>query len=120
LLPRGNDQTKYHGEQPIDVSYTIQTLATFYRILGAERYHILAEKSFSWFLGNNQLRQVMYDPISGGCCDGLEKDNVNLNQGAESLVCYLIARLIIQNLKPMPNTLNKRTSKKLKVTENNY
>ena len=37
-----------------------------------------------------------YNPATGGCYDGLEEHNINLNQGAESTVCYLLARLIIK------------------------
>ncbi len=89
-------QKKRFGEQPIDVSYTIQTLETFYQILDSERYLDYMQTAFSWFLGNNHLRQIIYNPVSGGCYDGLEEYSVNLNQGAESTVCYLIARLIIE------------------------
>mgnify|MGYP000374080621 FL=1 len=56
----------------------------------------LQKKAFSWFLGENHLNQTMYNPITGGCYDGLEKTHVNLNQGAESTICYLIARLIME------------------------
>lgn len=52
--------------------------------------------AFEWFLGRNQLSQIMYNPVSGGCFDGLEEKNVNLNQGAESKVCDLMACLIIE------------------------
>ena len=52
--------------------------------------------AFNWFLGKNHLNQIMYNPISGGGYDGLEKENVNLNQGAESTVCYLTARLLME------------------------
>lgn len=85
-----------HGEQPIDVSYTIQALDLFYRTFGKEEYRNKMKIAFSWFLGNNHLGQIIYNPVSGGCYDGLEKENVNLNQGAESTICYLIARLIMQ------------------------
>ena len=36
----------------------------------------------------------MYNPCTGGCFDGLEENNVNLNQGAESTLSYLMARLM--------------------------
>jgi len=49
--------------------------------------------AFDWFLGNNHLHQVIYNPCTGGCYDGLEADCVNLNQGAESTLSYLMARL---------------------------
>lgn len=51
---------------------------------------------FTWFLGNNHLNQIIYNPATGGCYDGLEKDYINLNQGAESTVSYLMARLTME------------------------
>ncbi len=56
------------------------------------------EISFNWFLGNNHLHQVIYNPCTGGCYDGLEENYVNLNQGAESTVSYLIARLTVDSV----------------------
>lgn len=84
-----------YGEQPIDACYLIQALDSFYRICGDEIYHERIVIAFEWFLGRNHLNQIMYNPLTGGCFDGLEQNNVNLNQGAESSVCYLMARLTI-------------------------
>lgn len=88
-----------YGEQPIDVAYTIHTLNSFYNAFGTAEYKQKMKIAFNWFLGKNHLGQIMYNPISGGGYDGLEKENVNLNQGAESTVCYLNARLLMENLK---------------------
>lgn len=92
---KGKDHNIY-GEQPIDVSYTIQTLDLFYKTTKNVKYNNLKKKAFSWFLGKNHLNETMYNPITGGCYDGLEQTHVNLNQGAESTICYLIARLIME------------------------
>lgn len=81
------------GEQPIDVAYTILTLSTFYKVFKDEKYSQMMINAFSWFLGKNHLHQIIYNPATGGCYDGLEEKNVNLNQGAESTVSYLMARL---------------------------
>ena len=55
------------------------------------------EIAFDWFLGNNHLHQIIYNPCTGGCYDGLETNHVNLNQGAESSLSYLMARLTLEN-----------------------
>ena len=55
--------------------------------------------AFNWFLGANHLQQIIYNPCTGGCYDGLEAYNVNLNQGAESTVSYLMARLTMEEHK---------------------
>jgi glycosyltransferase involved in cell wall biosynthesis len=86
------------GEQPIDVAYTIAALATFHETLGDVEYARKMHLAFEWFLGRNHLAQVMYNSASGGCYDGLEEHSVNLNQGAESTVCYLMARCIMERM----------------------
>ncbi|RPH31642.1 MAG: glycosyltransferase [Bacteroidales bacterium] len=85
------------GEQPIDVAYTIMTLSKFYEVFKDEDYRSKREIAFNWFLGKNRLHQIVYNPCTGGCYDGLEETHVNLNQGAESTVSYLMARLIMEN-----------------------
>ncbi len=87
------NQTQIGGEQPIDVAYTIIALSQFYEVYNDTAYLQKMELAFSWFLGNNHLQKIIYNPCTGGCYDGLETDYVNLNQGAESTVSYLMARL---------------------------
>lgn len=84
------------GEQPIDVAYTILALSKFYDVFKDKDYLIKMETAFNWFLGNNHLHQIIYNPCTGGCYDGLEENYVNLNQGAESTVSYLMARLTVE------------------------
>ncbi|HUH46277.1 MAG TPA: hypothetical protein VLZ54_03920, partial [Arenibacter sp.] len=86
------------GEQPIDVAYTILALHMFDRIYPLSGYAILMKNAFEWFLGNNPLHQTIYNPCTAGCYDGLELYNVNLNQGAESTISYLMARLAMEDL----------------------
>lgn len=85
------------GEQPIEACYMMHTLDLFYKTFGNTAYKVNMKKAFDWFLGRNHLGHIMYNPITGGCYDGLEENNVNLNQGAESTVCYLSARLLIES-----------------------
>lgn len=81
------------GEQPVDVANTVTTLSLFHKVFGEPDYLAMQRNAFNWFLGDNHLHQIIYNPATGGCYDGLEEHNVNLNQGAESSICYLIARL---------------------------
>jgi glycosyltransferase involved in cell wall biosynthesis len=93
------DKAEPYGEQPIDVAYTIMTLSKFYNTLHFENYRTKMEIAFNWFLGKNRLQQIVYNPCTGGCYDGLEENNINLNQGAESTISYLMARLTIDKYK---------------------
>ena len=92
------------GEQPIDVAYTIMALSRFHDEFGDAYYLEQMQFAFHWFLGNNPLNQIIYNPCTGGCYDGLEKDHVNLNQGAESTISYLLARLSMER---MSETINR-------------
>lgn len=90
------DQTIIGGEQPIDVAYTIIALEKFNEVFPNEGYNYKLKSAYNWFLGYNHLNQTMYNPCTGGCYDGLEEKNINLNQGAESTVSYLLSRLAIE------------------------
>lgn len=86
------------GEQPIDVAYTILALQTFYQVYEDENYKEKMKIAFDWFLGKNHLRQIVYNPKTGGCYDGLEENHINLNQGAESTISYLLSRLALEKV----------------------
>ncbi|MDD5570544.1 MAG: glycosyltransferase [Bacteroidales bacterium] len=101
-LSKGGER-EYFGEQPIDVSYTILALHAFHRRFKNEEYLKKLKIAFNWFLGNNHLQRIIYNPCTGGCYDGLEEHQVNLNQGAESTVSYLMARLTIEKYKNSTN-----------------
>ena len=88
---RGTRQ--YFDQQPEDVTATIQALNVMFQLTNKEYYKELAHKAFSWFLGDNVLGQVVYDRTTGGCYDGVGRTFINLNQGAESTISYLLARL---------------------------
>jgi glycosyltransferase involved in cell wall biosynthesis len=92
---KGEDKN-YFGEQPIEISYTILALNTFYNSSKSKEYVAKIKIAFNWFLGENHLHQIIYNPVTGGCYDGLEEKQVNLNQGAESTISYLLARLIVE------------------------
>ncbi|MGB7396059.1 MAG: glycosyltransferase [Pricia sp.] len=83
------------GEQPIDVAYTILALKRFDKIFPGKGYEDKMERAFDWFMGDNPNEEIIYNNCTGGCYDGLEFDNVNLDQGAESTVCYLLARMAL-------------------------
>ena len=88
---------QYFDQQPEDVTATIQALNSMYDIDKKAEYKELAEAVFNWFLGDNILGQVVYDRSTGGCYDGIGEKAINLNQGAESTISYLIARLSFED-----------------------
>lgn len=93
-------------QQPEDAAHMVQTKIAAYKITGEEHYLQNANKAFQWFLGKNHLSQVVYDEVTGGCSDGLGETAMNLNQGAESTISYLLARLAFEFVEP-PTTSEK-------------
>ena len=92
-----NEKRSQYDQQPEEPASMISALSLAYKTIHNEEYKNLARKCFSWFLGNNSLNKPLYDEKTGGCCDGLQPNRVNANQGAESLISYLMSRYIISN-----------------------
>lgn len=115
---RKGEKDAYYGEQPIDVAYTILALGRFYDEFQEEDYLQKMRIAYEWFLGRNHLRQIIYNPCTGGCHDGLEETHVNLNQGAESTVCCLMSRLTIEKYFTADTNSSMRKQHDVRVTLN--
>jgi hypothetical protein len=76
-------------QQPIEVATIADACATAYRITTDPRWLTGINLAWRWFLGDNDSRAQMFDPITGGGYDGLQVDGPNLNQGAESTLAML-------------------------------
>ena len=83
-------------QQPLDAAAMVEACLAAYELTGKNRWYTRARQAFQWFLGRNAIGQPLYDPETGGCCDGLQPDRVNANQGAESTLSYLLARLALE------------------------
>lgn len=85
-------------EQPIDAASLVEVYAEAYRATRDTRYLTLLEKAIGWFMGRNSVGLPLYDFTTGGCYDGLEKNSVNYNQGAESTISFLLAALTFNEI----------------------
>lgn len=112
------NERNFYGEQPIEVATTIITLDLFYTVTGKNKYKNQLEIAYSWFLGNNHLKQIMYNPKNGASYDGLEDSNININQGAESTLCFMKVQLIIEkynSINESQKTDQERNKKQLDI-----
>jgi hypothetical protein len=80
-------------QQPVEACATISSCLQAYRLTGEQFWLQEAQRVFGWFLGKNDLQSPLYDETTGGCRDGLHPDRVNMNQGAESTLSFLMALL---------------------------
>ncbi len=89
---KGQDPAVF-DQQPVDAAHLVNAHLEAYKLTGQTDHYLRAQKCFSWFEGENNLGLSLLDPNSGGCFDGLTAENINKNQGAESLLAYLEANL---------------------------
>jgi glycosyltransferase involved in cell wall biosynthesis len=98
---KGADHARF-DQQPVEAQTMVSACLEAFRQTGDERWRQEARRAFEWFLGRNDLNLSIYDPITGGCRDGLHPDRLNENQGAESTLAFLQAHL---ELKLTENTI---------------
>jgi glycosyltransferase involved in cell wall biosynthesis len=82
-------------QQPVDAAAMVMTLRSAYDATKEPRFLSLQRTAFDWFLGANDLHTPLYDFRTKGCSDGLMPGGVNGNQGAESMVSFLLSLLSI-------------------------
>ena len=82
-------------QQPIEAAGTVMMLRAAYDATKQQSFMTLQRKAFDWFLGENDLHVPVYDLRTKGCFDALMPGGVNLNQGAESMVSFLLSLLAI-------------------------
>ncbi len=85
-------------QQAIDAADMVLCASELYKITKDELYLEIAKDWFRWFHGNNIHGMCLFDYATGGCYDGLTKTSVNLNEGAESILVYLLAYMKITKI----------------------
>lgn len=95
--PRGGVKAVF-GQQPVDAAAMVEALVTAYGVTGMQTYRHLAHRAFDWYSGNNIYGASLIDKKSGGILDGLEEYGVNLNEGAESVITYGLAKIALDEM----------------------
>ncbi|HDZ13735.1 MAG TPA: glycosyl transferase, partial [Pricia sp.] len=90
-----NQVRSMFAQQPLDAQAMVLMYHQAFLITGNPSYLKKLFTSFTWFLGENDMRMSLYDFETKGCCDGFEDYGVNRNQGAESSLAYLISHLTV-------------------------
>ncbi len=85
-----------YDQQPEEVAMLVSVLAEAHTVTNEQKYLDMMKRAFDWFLGSNRLGQMVYDESTGGSYDGVGESQINLNQGAESTIMYLLARLVME------------------------
>lgn len=86
-----------YDQQPVEASMSVLAHLCAYRVGGDEEALALARQSFAWYAGENSCGHSMISAETGGCFDAITPAGANRNQGAESIVGYLIAALAMDD-----------------------
>ncbi|MDI3317323.1 MAG: glycosyl transferase [Bacillota bacterium] len=87
---RGGEKARF-DQQPIDPAWMVLAHVEAAAALDSRSDLERAESALGWFGGRNLLGLPLVDPVSGGCHDGLGREGLNANQGAESTLAWLLA-----------------------------
>jgi glycosyltransferase involved in cell wall biosynthesis len=88
-----NSKKAIFDQQAIEAADMVILYNELFTLTKEHKYEKKAKEWMGWFFGNNLNEAVIYDNVSRGVFDGLTRTGVNLNQGAESIVVYLMAYL---------------------------
>jgi len=89
-------QRAMYDQQPIEASCTVEAALAAFHATNEEKYPKVGYIALEWFLGKNTQNVMVYDPTTGACYDGINPQGLNLNQGAEATISYLLARLELE------------------------
>jgi hypothetical protein len=96
--PRGGEKSRF-DQQPIEATALLLAAESAYAVTGDDKYRAAMERAYAWFLGENDLGVPVAIPERGASFDGLTPEGVNLNQGAESTLMWLIASERIRDVR---------------------
>ena len=92
-------QMAFYDQQSVEASCMTETALAAFRATRNSNFRTAAQTIFAWFLGKNTKGLQIYNPNTGGCYDGITPEGLNLNQGAEATITYLLARLDLETIK---------------------
>jgi hypothetical protein len=95
----------FYDQQPIEAAHMIEAASSAHRLTGDKNYQHIAYIVFNWFFGKNLKGVTLYNQATGGCFDGINPEGSNRNQGAESIISYLLARTEIEKMQHLRDSM---------------
>ncbi len=84
-----SDTSPMFDQQPIEVAALADACWLAHRSTGDDRWLRGVTAAAGWFNGDNDTGLCMIDRESGGAYDGMHRDRVNTNEGAESTMSFI-------------------------------
>ena len=95
---RRDGQRAVYDQQPLEAAALIGACKAAYLVSGDRKWLVEMRRCFEWYLGRNDAGISMIDFKTRGCYDGLAASGFNRNQGAESLLSWLLSLLIMHEM----------------------
>lgn len=93
-----NGQRAFFDQQPIEAGTMTEAAIAAFNATGNKQFKKIAQTSFDWFFGKNITGECVYNQKTGGIFDGIAANTLNENQGAESILTYLLARISLKKI----------------------
>ncbi len=94
---QGGEKALY-DQQPLEAADMVLAASALFEATDSRPYLDLALEWMSWYGGHNSQGTAVFNAATGGVYDALTPTGVNKNQGAESIVTYLMAYLALTKL----------------------
>ena len=97
--PRGGLRARF-GQQPLEAAALVSAALAALAATGDARYRTLASVAGDWYFGRNTHGFLMV--TNGGCRDGIDRNGVSPNMGAESTLAYLMSAISLAETQRQP------------------
>lgn len=95
---RKNSDMPPFDQQPVDAASVVLACLQGYLATNKKEYIEKASLSYEWYWGKNINRLSLYNENTGGCHDALVPDGLNMNQGAEAIVSFLLTYQMMREI----------------------
>ncbi|HHW03339.1 MAG TPA: hypothetical protein GXX35_11135 [Thermoanaerobacterales bacterium] len=85
-------------QQPVDAASIVLACLEAFIVTGQMEYISKAQTAYEWYWGKNINGIPLYNEKTQGCHDALVPDGVNLNQGAEAVISFLMAHQVLNDV----------------------
>jgi glycosyltransferase involved in cell wall biosynthesis len=89
---RGKKKVRF-DQQPIEAGALLSACHEALKATGDRKWYEAMRRCYMWFMGANDLSVPLVNFTTHGCHDGLQRNGVSQNQGAESTLSWLGALL---------------------------
>lgn len=88
--PRNGARAEF-DQLPVEAGSAVEALAAAARATNSSRYWDLTLHALKWYHGSNLRKVSVYEAKTGACYDGITRQGLNQNKGAESALSYILA-----------------------------